>query len=73
MKLLAFIFEQPSYKQNFDILASLCSWGDWFETQFDGSPELRRGPILSNLADIFYDEDSGDGEELQLHPGKPHV
>ena len=25
----------------FDILAILCSWGDWFESHFDGNPEGR--------------------------------
>ena len=27
------------FKQNFNILASLCSCGDWFESQFLGHPE----------------------------------
>ena len=26
---------------NFNFLASLCSWGDWFETRFGGHPENR--------------------------------
>ena len=29
------------YKRNFNILASLCSWGDWFESRFHGNPEDR--------------------------------
>ena len=29
------------YKWNFNFLASLCSWGDWFETRFFGNPEDR--------------------------------
>ena len=29
------------YRWNFNILASLCSWGDWFETRFVGNPENR--------------------------------
>ena len=35
------------YRWNFNILASLCSWGDWFETRFIGNLKtgfLRRGP-----------------------------
>ena len=28
-------------KRNFTILASLCSWGDWFESCFIGNPEDR--------------------------------
>ena len=27
------------YQWNFSFLASLCSWGDWFETRFVGNPE----------------------------------
>ena len=27
------------YRQNFDFLASLCSWWDWFESRFVGNPE----------------------------------
>ena len=29
------------YRWNFNFLASLCSWGDWFETRFVGHPEDR--------------------------------
>ena len=29
------------YKRNFNFLASLCSWGDWFESRFVGTPEDR--------------------------------
>ena len=29
------------YERNFNFLASLCSWGDWFETGFVGNPEDR--------------------------------
>ena len=29
------------YQRNFNILASLCSWGDWFESRFHGNPEDR--------------------------------
>ena len=29
------------YKRNFNFIASLCSWGDWFETHFVGNPEDR--------------------------------
>ena len=29
------------YKQNFNILPSLCSWGDWLESRFVGNPEDR--------------------------------
>ena len=29
------------YRWNFNFLASLCSWGDWFETGFVGNPEYR--------------------------------
>ena len=32
---------QTSYQRNFNILASLCSWGDWFESRFHGNPENR--------------------------------
>ena len=28
-------------KCKFNFLASLCSWGDWFETRFDGNPKDR--------------------------------
>ena len=35
------------YERNFNFLASLCSWGDWFKSDFVGNPEdkflLRRG------------------------------
>ena len=31
----------PCYRWNFNFLASLCSWGDWFETRFVGNPEDR--------------------------------
>ena len=29
------------YNQIFNFLASLCSWGDWFESHFVGNPEDR--------------------------------
>ena len=29
------------YEGNFNFLASLCSWGDWFETCYVGNPEDR--------------------------------
>ena len=29
------------YRWNFNFLASLCSWGDWFETRFVRNPEDR--------------------------------
>ena len=28
-----------SLKRNFNVLASLCSWGDWFESRLQGNPE----------------------------------
>ena len=27
------------YEQNFNVLASLCSWGDWLESPFHGKPK----------------------------------
>ena len=32
---------QACFMQNFNILASLCSWGDWFEPRFVGNPKDR--------------------------------
>ena len=29
------------YRRNFNLLASLCSWGHWFETRFVDNPEDR--------------------------------
>ena len=35
-------YSMPTYSmQNFDILASLCSWTDWFENNLIGDPEER--------------------------------
>ena len=31
----------PCYRRNFNFLASLCSWYDWFESRFVGNPEDR--------------------------------
>ena len=39
------------YKRNFNFLASLCSWGDWFEYRFVGNPGDRfsRDEALGSL------------------------
>ena len=38
------------YQRNFNILASLCSWGDWFESRFHGNPEDRFSGVAAQIA-----------------------
>ena len=37
------------YERNVTILASLCSWGDWFESRFFGNPEDRFSPVEAQI------------------------
>ena len=37
------------YEQKFTILAILCSWGDWFESSFFGSPEDRFSRFVAHI------------------------
>ena len=47
----------------FIFLASLCSWGDWFETRFVGNPEDR---FCRGEAQIKVDERANNSLVLQL-------
>ena len=55
------------YKRNFKFLASLCSWGDWFESHFVWNPEDRfcrdEAQILSAVYDLiieYFSNSRGD-------------
>ena len=37
------------YRWNFNLLANLCSWGDWFETHFVGNPKDRFYPDEAHI------------------------
>ena len=38
------------YKSNFNLLAILCSWGDWFETCLVGNPEDRFSRDVAHMS-----------------------
>ena len=44
-----FAFWKVLYKQKFNFLASLCNWGDWFESRFVGYPEDRFCRIVAKF------------------------
>ena len=50
-------------------LASLCSWGDWFETRFAGNPEDRFSHDRAHIVDfrVFETMLSDAGDCLSVH------
>ena len=57
--LLGKYYMQTCCRWNFNSLASLCSWGDWFETRSDGNPEDR----FSCHEVIFLTVDDDEGSD----------
>ena len=45
---------QTCYRWNFNFLASLCNWGDWFETHFVGHPEDRFFRDEAHMINIIF-------------------
>ena len=46
---------------NINSLSSLCSWGDWFETRFDGNPEDRFS--CDEVIFLTVDDDEGSDKK----------
>ena len=49
------IIIQTCYMRNFNFLASLCTWGDWFESRFVGAPKtgfIAMRPVWARSSDF---------------------
>ena len=70
--LLAFLhFDQDKchncckIKENFNFLANLCGWGDWFDSGFVGNPEDK---LCYNKAHIVVCKTCTDHGKVKLEP-----
>ena len=65
---------QTCFRWNFNLVASLCSWGDWFETRFLGNPEDRFSRDEAQLISLFSSSQSRNWisfKRSRINPFKP--